>query len=95
MLNGGHLPVAKLGLPDLVTNAWNHIWGRGMEGNMHTMANAGYRVVLSSASHLHLNHPQEPDPEDWGQHWATRYIDTKRSFSYRPDAFYDNIDCGY
>jgi hexosaminidase len=95
MPRGGHLPVAKLALPDLVTNAWYHIWGGGIEGNMHAMANAGYHVVLSSTSHLYFDNPQEPDPEDWGLHWATRYVDTKRTFSYRPDSFYDNIDFGY
>ena len=27
------------------------------------LANAGYKVVVSNASHLNLDHAQEPDPE--------------------------------
>ena len=49
------------------------------------LANAGYKVVVSNASHLTLHHAQEPDPEEIGQYWATRYIDDKKVFSYKPD----------
>ncbi|KAI0210574.1 N,N'-diacetylchitobiase [Lamellibrachia satsuma] len=58
----------------------------------HQLANAGYKVILSLASHLYLDHPQEPDPEERGLYWATRYIDTQKVFKYRPDNVYDNID---
>ena len=54
-----------------------------------------WQIVLTSTSHLYFDNPQEPDPEDWGLHWATRYVDTKRTFYYRPDAFYENIDFGF
>ena len=41
---------------------------------------------------MYYDNPQEPDPEDWGLHWASRYIDTKRTFYFTPDNIYDSID---
>jgi len=43
---------------------------------------------------MYFDHPYEPDPEDRGYYWATRAIDTKRTFSYMPDSVYENIDIG-
>ena len=59
------------------------------------LANAGYKVVVSNASHLSLDHAQEPDPEEIGQYWATRYIDDKKVFSYKPDNLLSNTNQGY
>ena len=56
------------------------------------LANAGYKVVVSNASHLTLDHAQEPDPEEIGQYWATRYIDDKKVFSYKPDDLLSNTN---
>ena len=56
------------------------------------LANAGYKVVVSNASHLILDHAQEPDPEEIGQYWATRYIDDKKVFSYKPDDLLSNTN---
>lgn len=50
------------------------------------------KVILTPATAVYFDHPQEPDPEDWGLHWATRYIDIKRTFFFAPDSYYDNID---
>ena len=51
-----------------------------------------FQVILSLASHLYFDHPQEPDPEERGNYWAARYVDTQKVFKYRPDNVYDNID---
>lgn len=48
--------------------------------------------MLSHATHLYLDHPQEPDPEERGLYWARRYIDTRKTFSFQPDHIYDNMD---
>ena len=56
------------------------------------LANAGYKVVVSNASYLSLDHAQEPDPEEIGQYWATRYIDDKKVFSYKPDDLLSNTN---
>ncbi len=49
-------------------------------------------MILSHATHLYLDLCVEPDPEDPGLYWATRYVDTEQTFGYMPDRFYDNID---
>ena len=50
------------------------------------------QVVVSHATHLYFDHPQEPDPEERGYYWATRYTDTRKVFHFLPDSLYDNID---
>ena len=47
---------------------------------------------MSQATHLYFDHPAEPDPEEWGLNWATRFTDTKKVFSFIPDSLYENID---
>ena len=49
-------------------------------------------MVLSHATHLYFDHPQEPDPEERGYYWATRYTDARKTFAYMPDDIYRNID---
>ena len=39
-----------------------------------------FQVILSYGTHLYLDHPQEPDPEERGLYWAARYIDTERIY---------------
>ena len=50
------------------------------------------QVVLSHGTHLYFDHSVEPDPEEPGYYWATRFVDTEQTFGYMPDRFYDNID---
>ena len=49
-------------------------------------------MILSHATHLYFDHPQEPDPEERGLYWARRFIDTRKVFSFQPDHIYDNMD---
>ena len=51
-----------------------------------------FQVIISPATHLYLDHPYEPDPEERGLYWATRFVDTKKVFNFLPDSFHDNID---
>ena len=50
------------------------------------------QVVVSHATHFYFDHPQEPDPEERGYYWATRFQDTYKTFGYMPDDVYSNID---
>ncbi|GFR92572.1 beta-hexosaminidase [Elysia marginata] len=45
---------------------------------------------MSPATHVFFDHPQEPDPVEGGNVWATRYIDAYRTFSFMPFRYYDN-----
>ena len=44
------------------------------------------------ATHLYLDFPYEPDPEERGLYWATRYSDTKKIFDFMPDDIFANAD---
>ena len=51
-----------------------------------------FQVILSHATHLYLDMPIEPDPEERGLYWATRTTPMKTIFSYQPDNIYNNMD---
>lgn len=48
------------------------------------VANAGYKVVNCRGAYLYFDHPYEPDPEERGLYWATRYVNTKMVFGFDP-----------
>ncbi|KAL5015216.1 hypothetical protein ScPMuIL_009486 [Solemya velum] len=75
-------------------NAWNNIGEYGFARRAYDLANLGYQVVLSSATHLFIDHPQEPDPEEPGYYWATRFTNTSRVFKYLPGNITLNNDYG-
>lgn len=47
---------------------------------------------MSQATHLYFDHPYEPDPEERGFYWATRFTDTQKTFGFLPDDLYGNIE---
>ncbi|RZQ53062.1 beta-N-acetylhexosaminidase [Pseudoalteromonas phenolica] len=73
-------------------NVWDNIWEWGVADRAHRLANNGYQVILSHGTHLYFDHPYEAHPEERGYYWATRYTDTKKTFSYMPDDVYANAD---
>ncbi|VUD66740.1 Chitobiase [Thalassocella blandensis] len=87
-------PFSRETLPSkqIIANAWDNIWENGVADRAYLLANAGYDVVLSSATHLYFDHPYETHPEDRGYHWATRFIDLKKLFAFMPDDLYLNAD---
>ena len=50
------------------------------------------QVILAMATHLYLDFPYEPDPEEMGLYWATRYVSTKKIFGFMPDDIFANAD---
>ena len=44
------------------------------------------------ATHLYLDHAQEPDPLEMGLYWATRYVNTEKTFGFMPDDIFANAD---
>ncbi|WGL16508.1 family 20 glycosylhydrolase [Microbulbifer bruguierae] len=76
----------------VIANAWDNIWEYGVSDRAYILANAGYDVVLSSATHLYFDHPYETNPHNRGYHWATRYTDIEKVFSFMPDDLYANAD---
>lgn len=76
----------------VIANAWDNIWEYGVSDRAYILANAGYDVVLSSATHLYFDHPYETNPHNRGYHWATRYTDLEKVFSFMPDDLYANAE---
>ncbi|WP_040516073.1 family 20 glycosylhydrolase [Gilvimarinus chinensis] len=74
----------------VIANAWDNIWELGVSDRAYLLANAGYQVVLSSATHLYFDHPHESSPDARGYNWATRYTDLQKVFGFRPDDLYAN-----
>ncbi|KAK3094743.1 hypothetical protein FSP39_005676, partial [Pinctada imbricata] len=95
-LMAGGKPFQKNMLPmdpgEIHAYAWKNVWDRGEADNAHKLANADYKVILAHATHLFLDHPHEPDPEERGYYWATRFIDTRKVFGYTPDHIIWNAD---
>ena len=71
-------------------DVWNNLIGEGQEDLAYKLANAGYPVVLTSASNFYLdlawsNHFDEP-----GHNWAG-YTSLRKSYSLLPENFFLDI----
>lgn len=76
----------------VIANAWDNIWEAGVADRAHRLANNNYDVVISGATHLYFDHPHEASAGERGYHWATRYTDINKVFSFMPDNLYANAD---
>jgi len=47
---------------------------------------------MSQATHLYFDHPYEPDPEERGFYWATRFTDTRKVFGFIPGDLFANVE---
>ena len=47
---------------------------------------------MSHATNLYFDHPIEPDPEERGYYWATRYTDLYKAFKFNALDVYENIE---
>ena len=45
---------------------------------------------MTPASHVYLDHPEEPDSNERGFYWATRFTDMKVIFGFQPINLYQN-----
>ncbi|GFR92568.1 beta-N-acetylhexosaminidase [Elysia marginata] len=93
LMEGSNKPFDKSQNPveNITAYAWSDVWDWGMTSRTYSLANAGYKVVMTHATHLYFDHPYEPDPEERGYYWATRFTDTKKTFSYNAADVYQNI----
>jgi hexosaminidase len=77
-------PVLDLDNNTVIGNWWGTLFWWDYHNSAYTMANKGYKVVLTSPDFLYLDHPYEADPKDRGYYWATRYTDVRKLFGYMP-----------
>ena len=83
-------PRADLKPNEVYVNPWNNIWESGRGGRAYNFADEGYKVILSFGTILYFDHPYEPDPEERGLYWATRYTDTEAVYGFMPDDIFAN-----
>lgn len=67
---------------DVSVQVWNTF--EGSEGLGNRLANAGYNVVLSPASHLYLDMAQGPDPAEHGHDWVAP-LSLAKAYGYDPE----------
>ncbi|KAK3609931.1 hypothetical protein CHS0354_011761 [Potamilus streckersoni] len=93
-MDSGSRPFSNTSLPagDLYVYPTDNIWEQGKSNISYRYANSGYKVILSLATHLFFDICYEPDPEERGFYWSTRYIDTRKVFGFVPDNIYANAD---
>ncbi|XP_076448694.1 uncharacterized protein LOC143285315 [Babylonia areolata] len=94
VMEEGNVPFdsAKLANSKVYGYAWNNVWSWGVANRAYRLANAGFKVVMAQATHLYFDHPHEPDPEERGLYWATRFTSTRKTFSFMPTDLYANAD---
>ncbi|GFS16873.1 beta-hexosaminidase, partial [Elysia marginata] len=66
-------PMARRDFPNrnVFVYTWNNVWEWGGMKNAYDYANRGFKVVMTPATNLYLDHAYEPDPEERGLFWAT------------------------
>ncbi|MBN8430901.1 carbohydate-binding domain-containing protein [Microbulbifer salipaludis] len=64
-------------------NSWAPLFWGGGDESVH-FAETGFDLVQSHSDFLYFDMPQEIDPKERGYYWASRYTDTRKTFSYTP-----------
>jgi hexosaminidase len=72
-----------------VAYVWNNVWGWGREDAAYRLANAGYDVVLSNATHLYFDLASEKDPYEPGYYWAG-FVNMRAPFEFNPFDVFQN-----
>ncbi|PIW59077.1 family 20 glycosylhydrolase [Shewanella sp. CG12_big_fil_rev_8_21_14_0_65_47_15] len=66
------------------SNAWSLISDNGHQ-IAHKQVNLGWKVVISTPEVTYFDFPYESHPDERGNHWASRGIDSFKVFSFMPD----------
>ncbi|MCT7945018.1 carbohydate-binding domain-containing protein [Shewanella sp. SP1W3] len=66
------------------SNAWSLISDNGHQ-IAHKQVNLGWKVVLSTPEVTYFDFPYASHPDERGNHWASRAIDSFKVFSFMPD----------
>lgn len=64
-------------------NSWAPLFWGGGDESVH-FYETGFDLVQSHSDYLYFDMPQEVDPAERGYYWASRYTDTRKTFSYTP-----------
>jgi hexosaminidase len=67
--------------------AWNNLPGDGAQDLAYRLANGGYQVVLTLATHLYFDNAYNKNPAERGRAWAG-YVDVEKPFQLVPLDYY-------
>jgi hexosaminidase len=73
----------------LQTEVWNNSIGDGQEDLAYKLANAGYKVVLSSVTNLYFDMAHYKSFDEPGYYWGA-YVDVDKPFSFIPFDYFKN-----
>lgn len=71
-------------------DVWNNVIGQGQEDLAYQLANAGYRVVFTSATNFYFDMVWDNDFREPGLLWASK-TDLYHAFSLLPEAYFANL----
>jgi hexosaminidase len=77
-------PATDLAMNPVSVNWWGTLFWWDYHNSAYTIANKGYKVILTSPDFLYFDHPHEADPKERGYYWATRFTSVRKLFSYIP-----------
>ncbi|RKO70427.1 beta-N-acetylhexosaminidase [Sphingobacterium puteale] len=81
---------AELGKSGIHLNVWNNLPGQGQEDLAYKLANAGYKVVYTSAANNYLDMSWDRDFADPGHSWVGT-VNLNRTYSFAPENFFINL----
>jgi len=73
----------------LQTEVWNNSIGSGLEDLAYKLANAGYKVVLSSVTNLYFDMAHYKSFDEPGYYWGA-FVDIDKPFSFIPYDYFKN-----
>jgi hexosaminidase len=85
---GEHIPNPRFAGP-VHPHVWSNIWGSGTEHYAYTLANMGYKVIMSHASNFYFDFAYNKHWEEPGFYWASMF-DTIEPYSFIPFNLYRN-----
>ena len=91
MINKGKGMVTNSALvnTDIQLDVWNNIAGGGQEDLAYKLANAGYKVVYTSANNFYFDLAWKNTFDEPGHTWAG-FTDIKKSYSFLPENYFAN-----
>ncbi|WP_108946820.1 family 20 glycosylhydrolase [Shewanella halifaxensis] len=66
------------------TNSWSLLFEKGHLAT-HKQANYRWDTIISTPEATYFDFPYQAHPQERGNHWATRSIDTQKVFQFMPD----------
>jgi len=86
---GDYVPNPDFTPYHLQTEVWNNSIGSGQEDLAYKLANAGYKVVLSSVTNLYFDMAHYKSFDEPGYYWGA-FVDIDKPFSFIPYDYFKN-----